>query len=99
MADVNTYLQGSRVKVTNEFTDDAGAAQDPSAVKLRIKPPTGSVIEYVYGVDAALLRDSTGRYHADIDVDTPGRWTFRFIATGTGKSTDQRVFNVTEAAV
>lgn len=96
---VNSYEQGSRVRLTGGFTDASGSAVDPATVKFRVRPPGGLVTEYVYGTDAALVKDSPGNYHVDVDADTPGQWVYRFFSTGTGKASKDRVFNVSAAAI
>jgi len=41
------------------------------------------VTTLTYGIDNALARDSTGKYHVDIFTSVVGNWWYRFEATGS----------------
>lgn len=43
--------------------------------------------------------DGTGLYHVDLDLDTAGRWTWVFSATGTVDVTDAGIFDVRSTSV
>jgi hypothetical protein len=47
------------------------------------KDPSGNVTTLTYGVDAAVVKDGTGIYHVDVDVDEEGRWFYRCEGSGT----------------
>lgn len=89
MATPNAYDKGDVVRVSAAFTRvDTGAAVDPTAVLCEIKSPAGAITTYTYGTDAALIKDSTGNYHLDFDVDTTGYWRYRWRSTGTWKAAE-----------
>lgn len=74
---------GDLARFSVTFTDAAGAPTDPTTVTLRLLHPDGSTaITYVYGTDAALIRDDVGAYHADYLLDTVGYWVWRWEGTG-----------------
>ena len=50
------------------------------------KDPSGNTTSLTYGVDAALVKDSTGVYHVDVDADEVGWWHYRVYSTGTGQA-------------
>src|SRR5689334_12331883 len=78
---------GDRVRCTGTVSQQDGTPTTPSVVKGWYKnPATGTVTTLQYGVDTALVQDSTGVYHFDLDVDVVGRWFFGFYSTGTGKA-------------
>jgi len=85
----NTYDLGDLIRVTGTFTDSASAAQDPTAVKLSFKDPSGNVTTYVYVTDAQLVKSATGIYYVDIDLDEVGTWWYRFWSTGTGQASGE----------
>ena len=72
------YARGALVRVRVSFTRD-GTFADPDGVNLRFRPPRQTHTTLIYGVDAAIVKDSTGVYHADLDT-TPaaGIWHYRW---------------------
>lgn len=90
----NRYHLGDLVRVTAAFTNTAGTATDPDVVKLTYRDPSGTETTLLYGTDAALVKDSTGNYHVDIDANDDGVWYYRWWATGTGQSAESAKFIV-----
>lgn len=94
------YYQGDVVRIAGAFANAAATAVDPTAVFAVYSDPSGNVTTLEYGDDAALVRDSAGVYHVDIDADEAGRWLYRFYSTGTGQaSSDNGSFRVYANAV
>lgn len=93
---MSTYAKGALVRVTGAFTTAAGTAQDPATVKVTVRKPNGQVSTYTYGTDAAVVKDSTGNYHLDVDANLPGRWVYRWFSTGAGQAADEEHFDVTD---
>lgn len=62
----------------------AGTAVDPTGVFAKYRDPSGNVDTLEYGVDAELVKDSTGNYHVDIPADEAGWFIYYFYSTGTG---------------
>ena len=93
----NTYQLGDEVQVSGTFVDSAGDAIDPTDVYCQVRDPSGNITTYEYGVDAALVKDDTGEYHVDVDVDEVGWWWYRFYGTGTGQAADEERFRVEES--
>ncbi len=90
-----TYDVGDLVVVSAAFTTVAtGLALDPTVVKLTVTPAASTAYTLVYNTDAALVRDSAGNYHANIDANEAGTWTYRWWATGTGQCADKQKFIV-----
>ncbi len=85
----NEYELGQAVRLTAAFLNTAGAAADPSTVSVKHgvalvnPPPDPTATTLVFGVDAAVIKDSTGNYHADILPAVPGNYTYSWIGTGT----------------
>jgi hypothetical protein len=84
---------GDVAVVTGTATEADGDALDPTVVKGWTLTPSGTKTEYVYGVDAAITKVSTGIYKLTFDVDTAGTWYAGIYSTGTGKgaSSDMRI--------
>ena len=78
----NVYAKDSLVRVSSEFTVSS-VDTDPTTVKCFYKDPNGVVTMLTYGIDNALVKDSTGKYHVDIFTSVVGNWWYRFEATGS----------------
>ncbi len=87
----NHYDVGNLVRVSCEFKVH-GALADPTGVVAKFETPANADTTYTYGVDGALVKDATGRYHFDIDVTAAGTWTYRFNGTGTGQAAIEGTF-------
>lgn len=90
------YTPGAKVTVSAEFTDPNSSDDplDPTAVMLDVRDPAGVVTTYTYGVGATVSKDSTGNYSADLSVDLPGKWWYRWYSTGTGQAAKEDCFTV-----
>lgn len=106
MAGANSYLEGSLVRVNNVdptgtppgFVNSSGALADPTTVKFyyeREDIPGETTL--VYGVDGALVKESTGIYHVDLDTTSkPGAWIYRWEGTGSVQAASRGKFTVTD---
>lgn len=94
----NGYHVGEDVWIFGDFTNTDGDYIDPTNVFVKYRSPAGTVTPLQYGVDAALVKDAVGRYHVIVDATTPGKWWYRFYATGTGKAAKETYFEVAESA-
>lgn len=95
---MNNYDVGDRVRLSAEFTV-SGADTDPTAVTLQIKDPSGTVTTLTYGTDAALKRDSEGKFYYDLDITMHGTWVYRFAGTETAAAAEERVLYVRASAI
>lgn len=95
---INTYDVGDLVRVSGEFKASGGALSDPTVVYVKYKDPSGNETTKQYGVDAAVVKDATGQYHLDIDVDEAGTWYYRWYSTGTGQAAKEVEFIVDPSA-
>lgn len=74
------WLQGDRPRLRFYVVDEDASpptAYDPATVRFVVKPPTGPRVTLVYGVDAVVVRDSTGVYHVDVELTAQGEWWVR----------------------
>lgn len=91
----NPYTKGQLVRVKGVFTNtDSGSAIDPTTVQVKYEDPDGTKITLTYGVDSALIKDSVGNYHADLNANKTGIWVYRFESTGVGQAANEREFYV-----
>jgi hypothetical protein len=89
---VASYDRGDMVELKGTFTNDAGTLTNPTAVTCRVKNPNGVITVYVYGVDGALTRPSTGVYTLALTPDIAGAWTYRFEGTGAVQQAGEKSF-------
>jgi hypothetical protein len=87
----NSYDVGDLVRVSAVFTDLAdGDPLDPTVVKVSVKAPTPATVTYTYLVDSEVVKDATGYYHFDVDIDEEGDWYVRVWSTGVGQAAKER---------
>ena len=96
---MNTYDIGDTPRLTATWTDINDLAVDPSAVTFTWKTPGASVTTYTYGVDAQLVKSSTGIYYVDLALNASGKWSYRFAGTGPGAASAENQLNVRESLV
>ncbi len=87
---------GTLVRVPFVFLDSGGSVTDPAVVKFQYNcAAVGLTTTFTYGSDAALVKDSSGRYHADIDTnESSGVYFYRPFSTGTGQAAREAKFYV-----
>jgi len=71
-----TYDTGDLVRITNTFTNFAGAGTNPTTVVLTIRTPAG--------VDStpATVSDGSGVYRYDLTLAEPDEYFYRWTGTG-----------------
>jgi hypothetical protein len=90
---INYYKLGQKVRCTVNFKVSS-VLTDPTTVTCKVMDPGKNVVTYVYGTDAALVKDSTGIYHVDVTTDEKKQWNFRFEGTGTCVAVEESEFGV-----
>lgn len=96
---MNIYDVGDLVKVSAVFSDEYGSAIDPAEVRLAYRTPAGVTTTLLYGTDAAVVRDSVGTYHANINATAAGTWRYRWFSSGTGQAAEEDKFYVRKQSV
>lgn len=86
---LNNYEIGALIKLTVSFAV-AGVATDPTSVTCTVIDPSG--IE----TTPSPVHDSTGNYHATVDLTgaKSGVWGYRFVGTGACQAAMQAQFFV-----
>ena len=82
---------GDRVRASVQFRNDSNVLTDPSTIVVTVDPPGTGTQHLTYGVDGAVVRDTTGTYHTDFTLDRDGRWWVEW--GGTGALTAAGVLN------
>jgi hypothetical protein len=96
MAEITT---GALVQVDNlpGFQTSDGTLTDPSTVTFRWRINDGAETVWVYGTDVQLVKDSTGKYHVDVQTTTVGVYSYRWEGTGALVATSEGSFTVTSS--
>lgn len=94
MSSPNEYSLGTDVICSVVFRNAAGVIADPDTVKFSVKPPGGPATTYTYLVGQAIVKDSVGQYHVNVDANAAGEWFYRFFSLGNGKAADENSFTV-----
>lgn len=88
------YIVGQRPRFDFQIRDDH-VLVDPSTLTFMFEKPDGVVTTYVYGVDAELVKDATGKFHVELTLDQAGTWIWRQESIGIVTAT-QGKFRVGE---
>jgi hypothetical protein len=93
------YPFGQAVRLRASFADANRQPANPSTVAFQYglitvnPPPDPTATSAVFGVDGAVIQDSTGRYHFDVLLP-PGIYVARVVGTGTVAAAAVRQFRV-----
>lgn len=97
---MNEYPITSAVHMSATFTNSAGNPADPTAVTFRLRLPNGTLVNYTYGTDAQLTKDSTGVYSVIYTASAAGIYTYYFRGTGAVQAgTDDTQFRVIASSI
>lgn len=89
------YDVGDLLRVTGTFDDGLAPPTnlDPTTVRFQYTTPDRVETTLTYGIDVAVVKDSTGTYHVDLDLNQAGPWHYRFFSTGTGQASERGAFD------
>lgn len=94
---MSTINPGTSVRLSAVFNNAAGDAADPTSVVITIKGDTET--SYTYGVDAEVVKDSTGTYHMDYTVPAISHlsqvFAYKWVGTGAVIAAGEGTFLVT----
>jgi hypothetical protein len=85
---VPSYKKGTMVRVTATFRDTNTTPVDPTTVTCTAVDGNGTTRPQT------VVKDSVGNYHADINADTSGLWSYQFKGTGTNQGADEGTFDI-----
>jgi hypothetical protein len=93
---MQSYDVGDSIRLSAVFYDEDGDAVDPTTITLKVKDLVPATTSYVYGVDAEVIKDRVGHYHADLVITGAGDgyWYFRYEGTGTAVAAEEMKFKV-----
>ena len=88
------YDIGDVARCSVTFKNLTGTTVDPDTVVLEIKLPDSSVTTYTYLIDAAVIKDSTGKYHVDHFLTQGGIHYYKWTGSGTVYAAEESQFFV-----
>ncbi|MBL4763501.1 MAG: hypothetical protein JKY93_12495 [Gammaproteobacteria bacterium] len=77
-----TFNIGDLHRASITFSGLDGAPADPTTISFLMREPDGEITTFIYGTDAELVKDSTGRYHVDFTYQQSGRHFLKWTGTG-----------------
>lgn len=80
MAEQKHYVNGL-IRLKAQFKNSAGTLADPGTVYFKLKRSDGTTLEYQYGVNTELKKESTGIYYVDYAITMPYKHTYGFRGT------------------
>ena len=94
---MNSYTVGTAVKCQMTFYSDEAqtTVADPTGITFRVRAPSGTITEYIYGTDAELVKSGTGVYYVLVTPTAGGIWKYAFEGTGAVVETKERQFLAT----
>ena len=96
----NEYEVGDAVRCAGAFANIAGTAVDPENIHFQHRDPAGNITSLKYLLDVAVVKDSTGNYHVDVDADEAGDWWYRFYGLandGSFQGADETPFRTVQS--
>ena len=95
----DAYIPGEVARISAHVADITGVAADPGGVRLLVKAGNAVAVAYIYGVDAIIVRDSVGEYHADLPITSAGRWAYRWELTAPNAGAAEGTLSVDRSLV
>lgn len=93
---MNNYDINDEVQLAAEFRS-LGVLADPPVVTLKVRSGLGVATTYVYGV-AAIVKDSTGKYHFNLPITSAGSWLYRWEGSAAPRTANEGEFYVRASA-
>lgn len=91
------YDKNDIVRCRAEFRNTSDVLTDPTSVVFKFKNPAGTITTYTYGTDVELVKENTGIYYVDIDIDSIGSWSYRFEGSGSLKTASESKFTIKQS--
>lgn len=98
MLGLGRVYAGSDVDIPVHIDMTDGTDTDPTTLVATVKNPAGTETSYTYGTDSEITKQSVGDYTLRVLANMPGRWRYRWVATGTANLAIEGWFNVQNSA-
>jgi len=86
------------IRIQSRIRDSNGDLVDPQTIRIELKKP-GDENYTVYSVatNPGIIKESTGIYYIDFDLDQPGRWKYTWFTLGNPQTSFKSFFEVENA--
>ena len=85
---------GDMFRLSANFVDSDNTSTDPNTVTFDMKEPNNTVTTYTFGVNAPLVKDSTGNYHVDWFIALSGIHAYNYTGFGGANAAEEASFIV-----
>lgn len=99
LPNLENIVIGEVAKISVTIVGADALAADPSALRLKVKSPTGTLTAYVFGVATELVKDSVGKFHANILMSEAGVWAYRWEADAPNAGANEGRITVKKSIV
>ena len=90
------HFVGMQRKLRVSFKDNAAVLTDPTVVTFNMKDGAGTLLAFVNGTDAEVIKETTGIYHVLYTVIVAGRHFWGWKGTGSLIAAAETSFKVRE---
>jgi hypothetical protein len=90
------YYPNTRARIDCQIKNLSNAYTDPTQLIFKIEEPDGVETSYTWGIDAALVRTSAGRFYVDWDSTKSGVHKYQWQANGAIQASFGGSFNISE---
>lgn len=88
------YDKLDSVRVGANFKNNSGVLTDPTTIVLKVKTPDNVITTYTYGSDAEIIKSSTGKFYADLDISQIGIHFYRWEGSGSLQAAGESKFTI-----
>lgn len=72
------FLVGQVARVFGEIRNDSGVLTDPESILIKTRLGSGQVVSFAFGIAPEIVRDSVGKFHADLPLTAKGTLYYRW---------------------
>lgn len=88
------WVVGEVARLTAEIVDVMDAPIDPSALRIKVKAPSGTVTTYSWPGAPEITRQAEGVFFADVVLASAGVYAFRFETDAPSMGAAERTLTV-----
>ena len=80
---------GAAARIVVSIKNDVNVAADPSALRLKTKSPSGTLVTYTYLTGAVIVKSAVGEYYANVIMTEAGSWAYRWESDAPNAGADE----------
>lgn len=90
---------GAAARIGVSIKNATGIAADPSALRLKTKSPSGTLVTYTYLTGTVIVKSAVGEYYANVTMIEAGNWTYRWESDAPNAGADEGRITVKKSIV